>query len=190
MVYEAYGYTGFRQQFCPVSLIPITTPPTLRLLLRPLLLLKSVYSSRCGETDTPTTMAKRRNPNPNRPSPRLLLLLFFFLSFLLLLSLSDSSNVTYDHRSLIVNGRRLLLISASIHYPRSVPAVLSPSLQPSLFLSLSLSKPHFLSLQMWPGLVAAAKEGGADAIETYVFWNGHEISPGEVVPPISDPTFQ
>ncbi|OAY78569.1 Beta-galactosidase 3 [Ananas comosus] len=46
-------------------------------------------------------MAKRRNPNPNRPSPRLLLLLFFFLSFLLLLSLSDSSNVTYDHRSLI-----------------------------------------------------------------------------------------
>lgn len=34
--------------------------------------------------------------------------------------------------------------------------------------------------QMWPGLVASAKEGGADAIETYVFWNGHELSPGNV----------
>lgn len=33
---------------------------------------------------------------------------------------------------------------------------------------------------MWPGLVKLAKEGGVDAIETYVFWNGHELSPGEV----------
>lgn len=33
---------------------------------------------------------------------------------------------------------------------------------------------------MWPGLVEAAKEGGIDAIETYVFWNGHEPSPGNV----------
>lgn len=31
---------------------------------------------------------------------------------------------------------------------------------------------------MWPGLVAAAKEGGCNTIETYVFWNGHELSPG------------
>ncbi|XP_010263602.1 PREDICTED: uncharacterized protein LOC104601820 [Nelumbo nucifera] len=31
---------------------------------------------------------------------------------------------------------------------------------------------------MWPELVKTAKEGGADAIETYVFWNGHELSPG------------
>ncbi|XP_016496424.2 beta-galactosidase 10 isoform X1 [Nicotiana tabacum] len=60
--------------------------------------------------------------------------------------------VTYDRRSLIINGQRKLLISASIHYPRSVPA-------------------------MWPGLVQLAKEGGVDVIETYVFWNGHELSP-------------
>nr|XP_043627356.1 beta-galactosidase 10 [Erigeron canadensis] len=64
-----------------------------------------------------------------------------------------ANNVTYDSRSLIINGERKLLISAAIHYPRSVPA-------------------------MWPGLVKAAKEGGVDVIETYVFWNGHEPSPG------------
>ncbi|KAB1210500.1 Beta-galactosidase 3 [Morella rubra] len=64
-----------------------------------------------------------------------------------------AGNVTYDHRSLIINGQRELLISASIHYPRSVPA-------------------------MWPGLVQTAKEGGVNVIETYVFWNGHELSPG------------
>lgn len=27
---------------------------------------------------------------------------------------------------------------------------------------------------MWPELIRKAKEGGLDAIETYVFWNGHE----------------
>ncbi|XP_049395367.1 beta-galactosidase 10 [Solanum stenotomum] len=64
-----------------------------------------------------------------------------------------TGSVTYDRRSLIINGQRKLLISASIHYPRSVPA-------------------------MWPGLVRLAKEGGVDVIETYVFWNGHEPSPG------------
>ncbi|KAG5050111.1 hypothetical protein JHK85_011214 [Glycine max] len=64
-----------------------------------------------------------------------------------------SGNVSYDGRSLLIDGQRKLLISASIHYPRSVPA-------------------------MWPGLVQTAKEGGVDVIETYVFWNGHELSPG------------
>jgi beta-galactosidase GanA len=32
---------------------------------------------------------------------------------------------------------------------------------------------------MWPGLIQKAKEGGLDVIETYVFWNGHEPSPGQ-----------
>ena len=27
---------------------------------------------------------------------------------------------------------------------------------------------------MWPDLIQKAKEGGLDAIETYVFWNAHE----------------
>lgn len=34
---------------------------------------------------------------------------------------------------------------------------------------------------MWPGLVQLAKEGGVDVIETYVFWNGHELSPDNVI---------
>ncbi|KAL1541896.1 Beta-galactosidase 10 [Salvia divinorum] len=82
-------------------------------------------------------------------------LLFFFFCALLSLfpSLSSAAyNVSYDRRSLIIDGRRELLISAAIHYPRSVPA-------------------------MWPGLVQLAKEGGINTIETYVFWNGHELSP-------------
>ncbi|TXG60274.1 hypothetical protein EZV62_014847 [Acer yangbiense] len=74
---------------------------------------------------------------------------FFFFTFC-----PASSNVTYDRHSLIINGQRKLLISAAIHYPRSVPG-------------------------MWPSLVQTAKEGGADAIESYVFWNGHELSPGK-----------
>ncbi|KAK3211417.1 hypothetical protein Dsin_016123 [Dipteronia sinensis] len=74
---------------------------------------------------------------------------FFFFTFCL-----ATSNVTYDRHSLIINGQRKLIISAAIHYPRSVPG-------------------------MWPSLVQTAKEGGADAIESYVFWNGHELYPGK-----------
>ncbi|RWW89742.1 hypothetical protein BHE74_00001230 [Ensete ventricosum] len=33
---------------------------------------------------------------------------------------------------------------------------------------------------MWPDLVQKSKEGGLDAIETYVFWNGHEPRRREV----------
>ncbi|CAN1802615.1 Beta-galactosidase 10 [Linum perenne] len=80
-------------------------------------------------------------------------LLFFFSCLLIsFFEVGSAGNVTYDGRSLLIDGQRKLFISASIHYPRSVPA-------------------------MWPGLVQTAKEGGVDVIETYVFWNGHEISP-------------
>lgn len=34
--------------------------------------------------------------------------------------------------------------------------------------------------QMWPDLIQKAKDGGLDVIQTYVFWNGHEPSPGQV----------
>ncbi|KAL8131631.1 hypothetical protein AgCh_007540 [Apium graveolens] len=81
--------------------------------------------------------------------------LFSFLSLLFLtflLVVVEANNVTYDRRSLQINGERKLIISAAIHYPRSVP-------------------------EMWPGLVRLAKEGGANTIETYVFWDGHEIAP-------------
>ncbi|KAL9325195.1 hypothetical protein ACSQ67_005840 [Phaseolus vulgaris] len=63
-------------------------------------------------------------------------------------------NVTYDHRALILDGKRRFLISAGIHYPRATP-------------------------EMWPDLIAKSKEGGADVIETYVFWNGHEPVRGQ-----------
>jgi len=36
-------------------------------------------------------------------------------------------------------------------------------------------------LQMWPDLIQKAKDGGVDVIQTYVFWNGHEPTPGNVM---------
>ncbi|GAV60295.1 Glyco_hydro_35 domain-containing protein/BetaGal_dom4_5 domain-containing protein [Cephalotus follicularis] len=61
-------------------------------------------------------------------------------------------DVTYDGRSLIIDGQRKILLSGSIHYPRSTP-------------------------EMWPSLIAKAKEGGLDVIQTYVFWNLHQPQP-------------
>ena len=34
---------------------------------------------------------------------------------------------------------------------------------------------------MWEDLIQKAKEGGLDVVETYVFWNIHEPSPGNVL---------
>jgi hypothetical protein len=46
---------------------------------------------------------------------------------------SRATNVTYDHRALVIDGVRRVLVSGSIHYPRSTPDVrISRSL--SLFL--------------------------------------------------------
>ncbi|CAI0542297.1 unnamed protein product [Linum tenue] len=59
------------------------------------------------------------------------------------------ANVSYDHRALVIDGKRRVLISGSIHYPRSTP-------------------------DMWPDLLQKSKDGGVDVIETYVFWSGHE----------------
>ncbi len=67
---------------------------------------------------------------------------------------ADGSNVTYDRTSLVINGERKLLISGSIHYPRSTP-------------------------DMWPRLIDIAKEGGLDVIQTYVFWSMHEPMRGQ-----------
>lgn len=43
-----------------------------------------------------------------------------------------------------------------------------------LFEFLMLTYRRYLVWQMWPDLIKKAKEGGLDAIETYVFWNAHE----------------
>ncbi|KAL5555213.1 hypothetical protein UlMin_037449 [Ulmus minor] len=66
----------------------------------------------------------------------------------------NGGDVTYDGRSLIIDGQRRILFSGSIHYPRSTP-------------------------QMWPSLIEKAKQGGVDVIQTYVFWNLHEPKPGQ-----------
>lgn len=38
----------------------------------------------------------------------------------------------------------------------------------------------FVFYQMWEDLIQKAKDGGLDVIDTYVFWNAHEPSPGNV----------
>ncbi|CAL1384117.1 unnamed protein product [Linum trigynum] len=73
--------------------------------------------------------------------------------FFFLLAVSEGT-VTYDGKAILINGQRRLLMSGSIHYPRSTP-------------------------EMWGDLIQKAKDGGLDCIDTYVFWNGHEPSPGK-----------
>ncbi|XP_056693323.1 beta-galactosidase 3 isoform X2 [Spinacia oleracea] len=80
--------------------------------------------------------------------------LIIFSIFLGLFQLINSAKITYDSKGIIINGQRKLLISGSIHYPRSTP-------------------------DMWEDLIRKAKVGGLDVIDTYVFWNGHEPSPGK-----------
>lgn len=48
-----------------------------------------------------------------------MLFLFLFLSW----ALSVTSSVTYDHKAVIIDGKRRILFSGSIHYPRSTPEV-------------------------------------------------------------------
>ncbi|KAK2968738.1 hypothetical protein RJ640_020374, partial [Escallonia rubra] len=57
--------------------------------------------------------------------------------------------VTYDNRAIKIDGERKIILSGSIHYPRSTP-------------------------EMWPSLIKKSKDGGLNAIETYVFWSSHE----------------
>ncbi|XP_074585621.1 LOW QUALITY PROTEIN: beta-galactosidase 5-like [Curcuma longa] len=86
-------------------------------------------------------------------SPHFLSPLPFFFLLLLFLLPAAQCGVTYDRKAIVINGQRRILISGSIHYPRSTP-------------------------EMWEGLIQKAKDGGLDVIQTYVFWNGHEPSPG------------
>ncbi|KAK7404715.1 hypothetical protein VNO78_05671 [Psophocarpus tetragonolobus] len=89
--------------------------------------------------------------NTMRPTQILFLLLCFFCVYA---PSSFCANVTYDHRALLIDGKRRLLVSGSIHYPRSTP-------------------------EMWPDLIQKSKDGGLDVIETYVFWNLHEPAQGQ-----------
>ena len=71
--------------------------------------------------------------------PKLSPFLVIFLCFLCGCShLCAAATVTYDHRALVIDGTRRVLISGSIHYPRSTPEV------PLLSFSLSLSDAYLL----------------------------------------------
>ena len=61
--------------------------------------------------------------------------------------------VSYDNRSLTINGQRILVISAGLHYPRSSPS-------------------------MWPQMFKAIRAAGLNCIQTYVFHNYHEYQQG------------
>lgn len=41
-----------------------------------------------------------------------------------LLICSTKALVSYDHKALIINGQKRILLSGSIHYPRSTPEVI------------------------------------------------------------------
>ncbi|KAF3447014.1 hypothetical protein FNV43_RR12194 [Rhamnella rubrinervis] len=82
------------------------------------------------------------------------LLCCFTLLLTAALGTARAGDVTYDGRSLVIDGQHKILFSGSIHYPRSTP-------------------------EMWASLIAKAKEGGIDVIQTYVFWKLHEPQKGE-----------
>ncbi|XP_027089797.1 beta-galactosidase 3 [Coffea arabica] len=81
------------------------------------------------------------------------MVIFFFSIALLMGAQLIQCSVTYDKRAIIINGHRRILLSGSIHYPRSTP-------------------------EMWEDLVIKAKNAGLDVIDTYVFWNIHEPTQG------------
>lgn len=66
---------------------------------------------------------------------------------------ASGGKVTFDERSVLVNGERMLLACGSVHYPRSTRT-------------------------MWPLLLQRSKALGLNTITSYVFWNVHETSRG------------
>ncbi len=65
-------------------------------------------------------------------------------------------SVGYDARSVIVNNKRILLLSGAIHYPRIMPSA-------------------------WRDIIRKSKKAGLNCVETYVFWEGHEPQEGEYI---------
>ncbi|KAA8496548.1 putative beta-galactosidase 2 [Porphyridium purpureum] len=58
--------------------------------------------------------------------------------------------VTYSRRSISVGGTPVLLVSGSVHYPRTHPSE-------------------------WHGIFARMRKNGLNCVDTYVFWNEHEV---------------
>lgn len=66
------------------------------------------------------------------------LLTLFLMTLFMSSELIQCTTVTYDKKAIIINGQRRLLISGSIHYPRSTPEVFSLYLSVSFILLLCL----------------------------------------------------
>ncbi|KAL9172688.1 hypothetical protein ABFS82_03G064000 [Erythranthe guttata] len=47
--------------------------------------------------------------------------IFFFFIFLVLFVINGNCTVTYDNKAILINGQRRILLSGSVHYPRSTP---------------------------------------------------------------------
>ncbi|KAI9192258.1 hypothetical protein LWI28_020101 [Acer negundo] len=77
--------------------------------------------------------------------------ILYALSLCFLFQALTAWEVSRDDRAITIDGKRRVLLSGSIHYPRSTQ-------------------------DMWPDLLRKSKEGGLNTIETYVFWNAHEPS--------------
>lgn len=83
------------------------------------------------------------------PAPSVLAVAVAFAFAVATLAATASAAVTYDRKALVVNGRRRILLSGSIHYPRSVPEVPAScfSNSPALFPENAGSQcDYFLSL--------------------------------------------
>ncbi|OMO93581.1 hypothetical protein COLO4_16849 [Corchorus olitorius] len=78
-----------------------------------------------------------------------LIILLSALALLCTIRCISAVTVDYDSTAMIIGGERKLIFSGAIHYPRS-------------------------TAQMWPDLIQKAKDGGLNAVETYIFWNAHE----------------
>ena len=63
-------------------------------------------------------------------------------------------SVTYDERSFIIDNKRTIILSGSVHYPRSTPG-------------------------MWDHIFEEMVNDGLNAVQLYVFWNVHEFKRGQ-----------
>ena len=74
------------------------------------------------------------------------LLIYYLIIFI---TSCSSYDVSFDGRSFLVDGERILFIAGSIHYPRA-------------------------PRNEWAEIMKSAKENGLNLIQTYVFWDIHE----------------
>jgi len=78
-----------------------------------------------------------------------------FLFAALVFRACPAPSVSYDERSLILDGARVFTLSGSVHYQRVLPAD-------------------------WPRVLQLAVEMGLNSIQTYVQWDQHEAVEGVV----------